>query len=125
MLEAVRLAMMISTTAYDTELTNLINAALADLVLAGVGGDVMFEITANTDTTGLWTFPVFINGQSFMFGIDLSCSAYPLILRAVITYCRVHFGTPEDYDRLKASYDEQKAQMQMATGYTDWGDQNG
>ena len=41
---------------------------------------------------------------------------------AVITYCRVHFGSPPDYDRLKQSYDEQKAQLSMATGYTDWGD---
>ena len=41
---------------------------------------------------------------------------------AVITYCRVHFGTPPDYDRLKQSYDEQKAQLSMATGYTNWGD---
>lgn len=43
-----------------------------------------------------------------------------LITRAVITYCRCNFGTPEDYDRLKASYDEQKKQLWMATGYTDW-----
>lgn len=43
-----------------------------------------------------------------------------LVLRAVITYCRVHFGSPDDYDRLKASYDEQKAQLSMATGYTNW-----
>lgn len=43
-----------------------------------------------------------------------------LIKRAVITYCRCNFGTPEDYDRLKASYDEQKKQLWMATGYTDW-----
>ena len=43
-----------------------------------------------------------------------------LVLRAVITYCRVHFGTPDDYDRLKASYDEQKAQLMTATGYTVW-----
>lgn len=41
----------------------------------------------------------------------------PLVTRAVITFCRVNFGTPDDYDRLKASYDEQKAQMQVATGY--------
>lgn len=45
-----------------------------------------------------------------------------LIKRAVITYCRMNFGSPEDYDRLKRSYDEQKAQLMMATGYTDWGD---
>lgn len=44
-----------------------------------------------------------------------------LIERAVITYVRMHFGTPDDYDRLKASYDEQKAQLSMATGYTEWG----
>lgn len=44
-----------------------------------------------------------------------------LINRAVITYCKCNFGLPEDYDRLKASYDEQKAQLQSATGYTTWG----
>lgn len=43
-----------------------------------------------------------------------------LVLRAVTTYCRLNFGSPDDYDRLKASYDEQKAQMGMATGYTVW-----
>lgn len=42
--------------------------------------------------------------------------------RAVITYCRAHFGSPSDYPRLKASYDEQKAQLMVATGYTEWGD---
>lgn len=47
-----------------------------------------------------------------------------LIKRAVITYVRLHFGTPDDYDRIKASYDEQKAQLSMATGYTDWGAAN-
>lgn len=45
----------------------------------------------------------------------------PLVLRAVTTYCKMHFGEPDEYDRLKKSYDEQKAQMSMATGYTTWG----
>ncbi len=47
-----------------------------------------------------------------------------LVRRAVITYVRCHFGSlePEEYDRLKASYDEQKGQLRSATGYTDWGD---
>lgn len=47
----------------------------------------------------------------------------PLIIMAVKTYVRYHFGDSngvEEGDRLKASYDEQKAQLQMASGYTDW-----
>lgn len=43
-----------------------------------------------------------------------------LVTRAIITYCRMHFGAPDEYDRLKASYDEQKAQLMTATGYTTW-----
>ena len=45
----------------------------------------------------------------------------PLVQRAVLTYCRMNFGQPDDYERLKASYDEQKAQLSTCTGYTDWG----
>lgn len=41
----------------------------------------------------------------------------PLVVQAVKTYCRMNFGSPSDYDRLKRSYDEQKAQLQTATGY--------
>lgn len=44
-----------------------------------------------------------------------------LVKRAIITYARMNFGSPDDYDKLKAAYDEQKAQLQMATGYTNWG----
>jgi len=40
-----------------------------------------------------------------------------LLIRAVITYCRTNFGSPEDYERLKRSYDEQKAQLITASGY--------
>lgn len=39
---------------------------------------------------------------------------------AVTTFCRLHFGAPEESDKLKASYDEQKAQLMTATGYTVW-----
>lgn len=87
MLESVKLALRITTDAFDDEITDLINAALADLGIAGI---------TNLD------------------------EADALIKRAVITYCRVNFGEPDDYDRMKASYDEQKAQLQTATGYTDW-----
>ncbi len=44
----------------------------------------------------------------------------PLVWMAAITFVRLKFGSPDEYDRLKAAYDEQKAQMSMATGYTTW-----
>lgn len=43
-----------------------------------------------------------------------------LVTKAIITYCKMSFGLPEDYDRLKRSYDEQKAQLRTASKYTDW-----
>lgn len=43
-----------------------------------------------------------------------------LVTKAIITYCKMSFGLPEDYDQLKRSYDEQKAQLSNATGYTRW-----
>ena len=87
MLEQVKLALRIKTTAYDSELTYLIAAAKLDLGIAGV------VLPAEVDE---------------------------LVQKAVITYCKMSFGLPEDYDRLKRSYDEQKAQLSTATGYTDW-----
>ena len=39
---------------------------------------------------------------------------------AIITYCKMNFGNPDNYDRLKSAYDEQKAQLGMATVYTEW-----
>ena len=87
MLDKVKLALRLTTTAYDTELAGYINAAKIDLGIAGV--DLPTELDAIVET-------------------------------AIITYCRIHFGTPSDYDRLKASYDEQKAQLSMADGYTTW-----
>lgn len=53
-------------------------------------------------------------------GVVLPATLDALVSQAVITYCRANFGQPDDYDRLKKSYDEQKAQMGMATGYTEW-----
>ena len=44
----------------------------------------------------------------------------PLVRLAFITFCKLHDGEPDEYDRLKRSYDEQKAQLSMATGYTTW-----
>lgn len=53
-------------------------------------------------------------------GVDDPSQLDEIVTRAIITYCKMSFGMPEDYDRLKRSYDEQKAQLVTATGYTDW-----
>lgn len=90
MLEKVKMALRITTDAYNSELNDLIDAAQLDLGIAGV------------------TLPE---------TLDAICT------RAIITYCKLHFGEPDDYDRIKASYDEQKAQLSMASGYTVWIDQ--
>lgn len=87
MLDKVKLALRITTDAFDDELNDLIKAAKADLGIAGV------------------VVPPSID---------------PIVTRAIITYCKMSFGLPEDYDKLKRSYDEQKAQLSNATGYTDW-----
>lgn len=54
-------------------------------------------------------------------GVKIPSSADALVNKAILTYVRMSFGSPADYDKLKASYDEQKAQLMNATGYTDWG----
>lgn len=46
-----------------------------------------------------------------------STTVDPILVQAIITYVRLNFGTPDDYDRLKRSYDEQKAQLITCTGY--------
>ena len=53
-------------------------------------------------------------------GVVVPQTVDPIVTKAIITYCKLSFGLPEDYDRLKRSYDEQKAQLSNATGYTDW-----
>ena len=46
-----------------------------------------------------------------------------IVRTAIITYVKMHFGEPDEYDRLKKSYDEQKGQLGTASGYTEWTNQ--
>lgn len=57
-------------------------------------------------------------------GVDLftAATADDLVKMAVCTYCKANFGNPEDADRILKSYEMQKAQLSMRSGYTDWGD---
>ena len=91
-LQAAKLALRITTTAFDAQISDLIDAALLDLETAGV---------------------TYVDPND------------ALVRQAVITYVRMYFGEPDEWDRLKASYDEQKAQMSTRTGYTTWEGQDG
>lgn len=53
-------------------------------------------------------------------GVVVPSEIDALVNKAIITYCKMSFGIPEDYDKLKRSYDEQKAQLSNASGYTVW-----
>ena len=95
MLDKVKLALLISTNDFDSELADLIGAAFIDLNI----GDVDPDKTVSTTTD-------------------------PAIIRAVCCYCGYQFellhGSIERSNAFKKSYDEQKAQMGMASGYTVW-----
>lgn len=84
-----KLAARIKTDAFDTEVSDLLDAALLDMGVAGV---------------------------------EIPSDASLLVEQAQITYFRMNFGQPDEYDRLKKSYDEQKAQLATCTGFTNWGD---
>ena len=91
MLAAVKLALAVTITDYDSEITDLIDAAMLDLKSNGI------------DTDGLAAEPTNID---------------KLLLQAVKTYVRAHFQSPADYDRLAKAYDAQKGHMMLASGYT-------
>lgn len=87
MLEKAKLVLRITTEDFDDEIKDLIDAAKADLGIAGV---------INVNETD------------------------PLIIRAVLTYVKCHFGDQDDFDRYSKAYDSMKAQLMTATGYTHW-----
>ena len=97
MLAKVKMAKRISTTVFDPELLDLIAAAIADLKLIGIE----FDVTE-------------VKNQGVVTDYTITD---PLISRAITTYVVMNFGSPDDYDRLKESYDEQKGQLRETYGY--------
>lgn len=87
-----KLARRIKTNAYDTQISDLLDAAFLDMGVAGV------VIPSPADV---------------------------LVETAAITYVGMRFGQPDDYAELRDAYNEQKAQLSMCTGYTDWGEADG
>lgn len=96
MLDKVKLALLVTTDDFDDELTDLIGGAVLDLNIAGVDNLPV----GSEDPTD------------------------KLIIRAICSYCGYHFelmhGSESRSEAFKRSYDEQKAQLGMASGYTTW-----
>lgn len=89
LLDDVKMALRVTTKAYDDELNDLIESAKLDLGIAGV---------------------------------EIPDPMPAVVSTAVKTYCKLNFGTPNpsNYEYLKKSYDEQKAQMGMSSEYSDF-----
>lgn len=84
----IRQRLRVTSTAFDSEIADLINAARADLALGGV-----VEDKAQDETD-------------------------PLILRAVETYVKAEFGLDnEDADKYRASYKEQRNALTLSDSY--------
>ena len=87
-LNSVKLALRrTGTSAFDTDIAELIEAAKNDLRIAGVNVD-------NEDD--------------------------PLITMAIKTYCKAHFGETDEFINLSDSYETQKAQLMVASGFTNY-----
>ncbi len=93
MLASAKLALRITTDAFDNEILELLIAALQDLGVAGV-----------------------VVPQEYDYLVRLACVTFVKIHFGQM-YDRSE--TARAYD-LKQSYDEQKAQLMTCTGYTDW-----
>ena len=103
MLKEAKLAMGIDTKACDGEIADLLDAGARDLQIAGVviPGTVAFTVTEN--------------------GVrDDSTLTDRLVMRAIITYARMIFRSPADFDRLERIYKTLKGNLTHSTGYTRW-----
>lgn len=93
MLNRVKTALSITTNIFDTELQGHINAAVKDLNIAGVEGGTVSTLTDDD-----------------------------IVANAIVSYCGYMFemmhGSLDRSEAYKRAYDEQKAQLSMADGYT-------
>ena len=117
MLNECRLALRITTDAYDGELCSLMKAAAKDLEIAGVTlpGTVAFSLVSTTAGPGTAA----VTETHWQDDSDMEDA---LCMRAILTYVRMYFGSPNDYDRLRESYNIQKTQLMHAARYTEYGE---
>ena len=118
MLKETMLALRVTDMEYAPEICDLLEAAYLDLSIAGVviDGECSFNITESTDQQ---------TGETTITVEDNSDIEDKMVIQAMKTYVRMHFGSPNDYDRLETSYNTQKTQLMHAADYTDYGSDGG
>lgn len=99
LLEKAKAVCRVTSTAFDDELSDLLEAGLSDIGISDIKASMLVESE------------------------DLD----PLINRALMTYVSMNFKLNNGqvdttvYDRMLDSYNMQKSQLITATGYRDWG----
>lgn len=91
MLNIVKLALRITTTAFDSEITRLINECIEELTGLGV-------IVSSDDETGVPTSEQ--------------------VQGAIIAYCKWQFGSNDDSEKWREIFDRKLAQLKTMTGFT-------
>ena len=94
MLDKVKLALRLSGTALDGEVSDLINAAIADLRLVGI--NIPAEAGSSSKTLG-----------------------DPLLDRAVVLYAKAEFGFNDDAERYRNAYDYLKCALSLTADTTE------
>ena len=99
LIDDVKKHLRISTDALDVEVTDLIDAAKADLELSGIDPDkiILEDVVEEEETTA---------------------EADPMMRRAVVTYCKAFFGYDNpDHDRLLRAYNHLKGHLSISEDY--------
>ena len=88
-----RKVLRITSFAFDDEIKDILQAGYYELTTRGV-----------------------------MMVFDEDGRLHPLIVRALMTYVRLHFGEPDNPERLRAAYENQLGQLMTTSGFTNWGE---
>ena len=95
LLNIIKLALRITTSAFDDELRMLIGSCLEEMERMNV------IVTQLPD----------------------GCPQSPQVQSAVVAYCKWQFGNHEDKDQWEKIDHEKLAQLKTMTGFTDWRDE--
>lgn len=112
MLEDAKKALRINNTAMDLEVTDLIDAAKMDMKLLDINIEKTITIIENQTPEPTEEVP---NPEPILIEVE---AMDPLIKRAIILYCKGHFGYDNpDAERFIASYEKLRDHLSLSSDY--------